>query len=290
MNSIHSFLGVLSAALVASLAWGCSESDAESPAQQETGALTLHCGSSALHAAAHSVCDAMDAKAVGEGDAHCKCMMGYAWNGSECVGLGDCSCEGADCDKLTSTIEECQQKHASCGAPPVSFKCGSTSLYSSTHSLCGAMDATAVGDNGSHCNCLIGYAWNGSECVMLGDCACEGDDCNKLTSTKEECQQKHAACTTPVDSFHCGSAELHAKSHDTCGAMDAAAVGENESHCNCFLGYAWNGTACEMLGDCACEGNDCNKLTSTIEECQQKHATCGESPYHCGVTSFPFQA
>jgi hypothetical protein len=41
-------------------------------------------------------------------------MLGFAWNGTECVELGDCRCAGSDCDKLTQTVEECQQAHAAC--------------------------------------------------------------------------------------------------------------------------------------------------------------------------------
>ncbi|MBI5537157.1 MAG: hypothetical protein HY898_30825 [Deltaproteobacteria bacterium] len=262
----------------------CGSEDPQQPAPGATDQ-SLTCGSSALYAAKHDACVAMDAKATAdESGSSCYCMLGFAWNGSDCVGLGDCRCTGADCGKLTQTREECLQAHASCTKPAPSFKCGSVSLFEKVHGACEAMDAAATGENGSHCNCMMGFAWNGKECVGLGDCQCTGADCDKLTKTIEECQQKHAACITEPPSYACGSSKLFSSKHEACEAMDAkAAPDENGSGCYCMLGYAWNGTACEGLGNCRCVGTDCDKLTQTIEECQQKHGSCAApSPGHCG--------
>jgi hypothetical protein len=57
--------------------------------------------------------------------------------------------------------------------------------------------------------------------------------------------------------------------------MEAVAVSDSDdAHCNCALGFAWDGNACVFLADCACQGNDCDKLTATIEECQSQHQSC----------------
>ncbi|MFW5740945.1 MAG: hypothetical protein ACOC1F_11330, partial [Myxococcota bacterium] len=109
------------------------------------------------------------------------------------------------------------------------------------------------------------------------NCRCEGDDCDKLTETREACEQAHGACGGgETTRLHCGSTELFTLSHDVCDAMDAkAAPDELGQSCYCFLGFAWNGSACVGLADCACEGEDCDKLTQTEEECLEAHAACG---------------
>ncbi|MGC4121334.1 MAG: hypothetical protein QM765_43510 [Myxococcales bacterium] len=232
----------------------------------------LVCGSSALHANVHQACGAMDAQASADTTgAHCNCMLGYAWNGQDCVGLGDCACVGADCDKLETTREACLAKHTTCKP---TFQCGSSALNAQSHDACGAMDAQASGDAaGTHCYCLLGYAWDGKDCVGLGDCACVGTDCDKLETTREACLAKHTSCAKP--SIQCGSSALNAQSHDVCGAMDAQAAGDGSgAHCNCMLGYAWNGSDCVGLGDCACVGADCDKLETSRETCLAKHQSC----------------
>jgi hypothetical protein len=128
------------------------------------------------------------------------------------------------------------------------------------------------------CDCFLGYAWNGEACVGLGDCACAGDDCDKLTQTQQECETAHAACGgAPSKTLSCGSGLLFSFTHDQCAPMDAVDWHDPATGpCDCYLGWAWNGTACFALGDCACAGSDCDKLTETQEECEGAHATCGD--------------
>jgi hypothetical protein len=232
----------------------------------------FQCGSPRLFSSNHASCESMDAKGAGPG---CRCVLGYAWNGTACEMLSNCECEGADCDKLTQSQEECEQAHTSCGST-TPRQCGSMELYAAKHDVCGAMDATAVSDEtGLGCYCFLGFAWNGTACESLANCACDGADCDKLTQTEEQCEQAHAGCAETSSTFACGSAKLYAAKHDACDAMDAKAVPDDTgSSCFCFLGFAWNGTACEGLSDCACQGADCDKLAETVEQCEQTHAAC----------------
>lgn len=148
------------------------------------------------------------------------------------------------------------------------------------------MDAVAVSDpeNGP-CDCMLGYSWNGSACEALTDCACQGEDCNKLSETKEDCEAAHETCTagttgtgsTDVTTLRlaCGSEQLRAAVHGECDPMDAIAKEDpQEGPCDCFLGYSWNGSACVALADCFCEGADCNKLHRSQDDCQAVHANC----------------
>jgi hypothetical protein len=152
----------------------------------------FQCGSPRLFSSSHASCESMDAKAAGPG---CRCVLGYTWNGTACEMLSNCECEGADCDKLTQSQEECEQAHAGCAETSSTFACGSAKLYAAKHDACSAMDATAVPDDtGSSCFCFLGFAWNGSACEGLSDCACQGADCDKLAETVAQCEQAHAAC------------------------------------------------------------------------------------------------
>lgn len=165
---------------------GCEEADGEPSATR------MECGSAALYESSHGLCEGMDAEAVGNEGGDCLCLLGYAWDGTRCVALGNCACEGRDCDKLTETLEDCQSRHASCGQ--LELACGSDALYESSHDLCGPMDAKAVGDEQGDCRCFLGYGWDGEQCVALANCACVGRDCDKLTATLEECETQHASC------------------------------------------------------------------------------------------------
>jgi hypothetical protein len=55
-------------------------------------------------------CAPQEARGVGV----CAAFFGYAWNGSECIGLGGCSCEGADCDEAYASPEACQRARSAC--------------------------------------------------------------------------------------------------------------------------------------------------------------------------------
>jgi hypothetical protein len=184
-------------ALLLSALVGCGQVDDGTVEDGDPGSATdtLQCGAAELYLQAHDSCGAMDATAIADEYGSCFCMLGYAWDGSECVGLADCQCEGADCGKLTETIEECEAAHSECGVSPQGISCGDPQLYLAPHTICDAMDAVGAPDeNGAGCLCLLGYAWDGNECVSVGDCQCLGSDCDKLTETIEECEAAHTIC------------------------------------------------------------------------------------------------
>ncbi len=59
------------------------------------------------------ICAAQDARGVGA----CAAFFGYAWDGTRCVGLGGCSCAGADCRGLPLDPLTCERNHAACPRP-----------------------------------------------------------------------------------------------------------------------------------------------------------------------------
>jgi hypothetical protein len=56
------------------------------------------------------ICLPQDATGVGP----CDRFFGYAWNGSACVGVSGCSCEGVDCGGLFTSLDVCEKEHADC--------------------------------------------------------------------------------------------------------------------------------------------------------------------------------
>jgi len=225
------------------------------------GASSIECGDPALFSATHDACGALDAA----GDGQCFCVLGYIWDGDKCEAINGCACQGADCDKLTETPEQCAAAHATC-VDSGSFQCGSAMLHELTHDVCDAMDAAGEG----LCNCMLGFAWDGSECVGLAGCECVGNDCNQLSETAAECAAAHDTCGATPPDYSCGSAMLYQNPDDICDPMDATA----QDPCFCMLGYAWDGSACVVLGGCECVGSDCDGLYETEQECVTAHASC----------------
>lgn len=276
MLQLIRFLAGASIAITAAACGGSNEDPAGSGSSASSGKMTLACGSADLRAEIHDACGAMDAIAVPDAAGSCDCFLGFIWDGDSCESLADCACEGDDCNKLFDSIDGCEQAHAVCIDPPTKkLTCGSASLHENDHGRCDPMDARATHDDElGPCDCFLGYAWDGEQCAMLGDCACEGNDCDKLFTSQEECEAAQAACVEPRKTLSCSSAERFAFEHEACAPMDAEAVGDVYGHCDCFLGFAWNGSECVGLGDCWCVGEDCDKLTESLEQCEQAHAMC----------------
>ncbi len=59
-------------------------------------------------------CEAQDAHGTGA----CDGELGFAWDGSACVALNGCACEGADCDGLGMSLDACRDAFWPCMQPP----------------------------------------------------------------------------------------------------------------------------------------------------------------------------
>lgn len=83
--------------------------------------------------------------------------------------------------------------------------------------------------------------------------------------------------------YECDRAALYASANiafegsceSDCAPMDARGVGPM---CPAIHGVAWNGTSCDYIGGCGCEGTDCSDLYSTIEECEMATRGCDQPP------------
>ncbi len=127
-------------------------------------------------------CPAQDAEGVGE----CKMYLGTIWNGSECVTLGGCSCEGDDCDELFKSEDACKEKMESC------------TVTSIEPEKCKAQDAQD-GPNAANVKCLSrSFSWNGKECVSIS-CDCKGDECDEIFGSEDACNKEYKTCIEPSE-------------------------------------------------------------------------------------------
>ena len=78
------------------------------------GEIICPCGALCIRADEPGVCvdpcAAQEAKGVGA----CALFLGWAWNGSQCVGISGCSCDGRDCDDLYPSRKACVVDHQMC--------------------------------------------------------------------------------------------------------------------------------------------------------------------------------
>jgi hypothetical protein len=105
------------------------------------------------------------------GQGSCEMLLGWGWDGRACIPLSGCSCQGPDCNKLFADPGACYKVYGVC-IP------------------CTAMDAQGQG----RCKMLLGWKWDGSQCVSLGGCSCQGADCDRLFGSAQICQTAMAHC------------------------------------------------------------------------------------------------
>jgi hypothetical protein len=50
------------------------------------------------------------------------------------------------------------------------------------------------GPHGCHSGMILGWAWNGAQCVALVACSCAGSDCGRLFARRSTCLARYAHC------------------------------------------------------------------------------------------------
>lgn len=55
-----------------------------------------------------------------------------------------------------------------------------------------------------------------------------------------------------------------------CNPQDALGVGT----CPTQLGYAWDGSSCDLITGCSCQGSDCHNLFPDLDSCYVRYSGC----------------
>lgn len=200
-------------------------------------------------------CDAFSAAGTGA----CFNVLGFVWNGVECVALSGCGCEGVDCPRRYGSLEECNAIHAECMPPGFCYsdaECTPEEFCSYPMGMCGAAAGMFAG--------ICEPRTIESTCPAIYDpvCGCDG------VSYDTECAARSAGISV-VYPGPCVMAD--------CAPDDARAEGD----CEMDLGSAWNGMACAPLVGCECVGADCPDPAYPM--CELIHERCMEPDLECGM-------
>lgn len=130
-----------------------------------------------------------------------------------------------------------------------------------------------VGDPAQSCNCNCDYELT-QEISNLSD----GDYSVSIYryDTSQHNLVTRQTVSLPGSGYGIGSTQQsECLSHDSdvsCDSMDAVL---DNSQCDTFWGYTWDGTQCHYLGGaCNCDGEDCGNLYQTEQACQDAYGEC----------------
>ncbi|HEY3356829.1 MAG TPA: hypothetical protein VGQ83_26495 [Polyangia bacterium] len=116
-------------------------------------------------------CAAQDARPI----AACATVIGFVWDGSNCLALG-CECVGTDCGGLAPTMTACVEAHRSC----YRATCAPQPVTQSGCEYCGSGAPRAF--------------WDGVQCFAMDACGCQGEGCDAAFRSLDECAAFHVRC------------------------------------------------------------------------------------------------
>jgi len=200
----------------------------------------------AAGAATAAACEAQDARGVGTGA--CERDLGSRWTGEACEVLYACNCEGADCDQISETYDECAQAHAGCF--------NDQDCFDERREIVELLNANK--------GCT-----DTSDCTMHSvGCGVSEDDCTGAVYSNAELDRDEvqgladhlATCVSAFEgasgSGGCGFCERVAQSPECvegrCIGRDACALDRG------MMGaFVYNNDACETADDCVAEVVGC---------------------------------
>jgi hypothetical protein len=192
-------------------------------------------GAAALGKADHLAGSCYDADACGaksSGSCYCDEL---------CAQYGDCCHDAAD----ACGVDEC----VAGGACPAGESCVTGSPNECVAPLievsCGAQDASGSG----LCEAFFGYKWNGSSCVGISGCSCQGSDCGNLYGDPIQCASAHETCEPQAQ--QCGGlAGLQCPAGQYCSFGNDCGAADQLGEC------AFKPDACIQVYDpvCGCDG------------------------------------
>jgi len=184
---------------------------------------------------------------------------GTCWCDGECWWYGDCCDDAAE----TCSVDECNAlSNTGCHDGNVCVA-GTPNTCENLQADCSAQDAHGVG----MCEMFMGVAWNGTTCVGVSGCSCEGADCNALTSLAV-CQDSHAHCEEPAQ---------------TCGGIYYNPCPEGE-----FCNYGEHCGAGDQSGVCETIPESCTQAWAPVCGCDDRTFgnTCMAHQHGISVASF----
>lgn len=104
------------------------------------------------------------------------------------------------------------------GAVPVD---GALAIDAAISAACAPQDARGAGP----CEAIVGHVWNGSFCVAISGCSCQGEDCDEIGATAEACLVAHEECVRSCG----GLAELECLPSEYCDYPDGSFCGGDDS-------------------------------------------------------------
>ncbi|XP_060551066.1 transmembrane cell adhesion receptor mua-3-like isoform X2 [Ruditapes philippinarum] len=198
----------------------------------------------------------------------CDCVDGYHWNGTHCVGSALCdecsyhpdSCGGDLVCGAESGRCECPpalpiQYDGECYGTKVTETCTTTlNTCTDCHAFC----------NGTVCDCVDGYHWNGTHCVgsaLCDDCSYHPDSCGGDLVCGAESGRCECPPALPIqydgECYGTKVTETCTTTLNTCTDRHAFC---NGTVCDCVDGYHWNGTHCvgsALCDDCSYHPDSC---------------------------------
>ncbi|XP_060553466.1 neurogenic locus notch homolog protein 1-like, partial [Ruditapes philippinarum] len=180
----------------------------------------------------------------------CTCINGYNWNGSICGGPNLCD----QCDPNTPSCGAnlvCSDTTYRCECPAdevqIADMCYGTHVGDScTTSLNTCIDDNA-GCNGTICDCLPGFTFNGTICS--GPDLCDPcDPSSNACSGSLVCSSTTFRCECPSGEVQIGNNCYGTNIGDSCTSSLSTCIDDNAecngTVCTCIENYVWNGTFC----------------------------------------------
>ncbi|XP_053406285.1 neurogenic locus notch homolog protein 1-like [Mercenaria mercenaria] len=209
----------------------------------------------------------------------CDCMPGFTWNGTMCS--GEYLCE--PCDPSLSTCQSglvCSSNTYRCECPPDQVQIGDSCYGTRVTEVCTTANPTCIDNNaecnGTVCDCVDGFYWNGSKCV--GENLCEPCDPSSSTCAAPlVCSSSTYRCECPPGQVQVGDECYGRLVTESCTIMPDTCIDDNAgcngTICDCLMGYVWNGSKC--VGDELCNPCDASTLLCSGQ------LVCSSDTYRC---------
>ncbi|XP_060560578.1 fibropellin-1-like [Ruditapes philippinarum] len=206
----------------------------------------------------------------------CDCLSGFAHNGSICVGADLCD----PCDTTCQSPYVCSSSTYRCECPPDEVQISDSCYGTHVGDACTTSLNTCIDDyaecNGTICNCIAGYNWNGSRCN--GNSLCDPCDPSSSTCSPDlECSATTYRCECPSGQVQIGDECYGTLVTEPCTLVVDTCIDDNAicngTVCDCEDGYSWNGTQCN--GQNLCDPCDPSNPTCSSE------LTCSSDTYRC---------